>query len=268
MSRNAALALTVVLFLQGLSIAAGAPPQAVMKPPGAPPTIDGRLEDSCWKIARPFSDFILVGGQGKASVATRVKACFDSKWLYFGIACEHPNPARIAPKITRHDGRVHTDESVEIFLDPGTKGMFYGHFMLNAANVRAEQSSVGGSRDRSWDPQWRSATRIHATGWNAEVAIPLYILSGHGDIGQMRVNVARNAGGEASTWGPVSGTFHDAGAFGRLRGMGGVTPDIPYLAFANVHVGRYYESAGRLGYDVTLNVGGGTTSRRDASATM
>ena len=261
-SRTLGAAGIFVLPLLLLSASATALPEATIKACKTPPKIDGELNDACWQAAASFSDFQQPRGKGKPAYGTRVKAGFDSDWLYFGIACEHSAPDKMEANVKTHDAGVHQDESLEFFIDPGTGGAVYGHFMLNVINTQAEQLSTAGARNRGWDPRWLSATKTHAKGWNAEVAIPLYILAAYGDLARTRINVARNGGGQPSTWSPVSGGFHAPSTFGPLKGLAGLRPRIPYLGFGNAKVGRYYPAKGKFQYDVSMDVGADPNTAR------
>jgi hypothetical protein len=153
-------ALTVLLSAFCWATPCRAVPQVTIGPCTAPPQIDGRLDDACWRAAATLGDFVTTGENRKAARATSVKLLYDAKWLYLGIACRHENPAQMSRRVLDHDGPVHADESVEIVFDPGSNGILHYHFLLNAANTQAEQRMSEGSRDRSWSPQWCSGPRF------------------------------------------------------------------------------------------------------------
>jgi len=233
--------------------------------------LDGALDEPCWQSAKPVGAFHLLEGEGGAPVPTAVKIAYDRAWLYFGIVCEHPAPDRISPAVYEHDGQVHMDESVELFIDPGTKGKLYFHFKLNAANVKAEQRMVGKKRDTGWDLPWLSAVTIEKNGWNAEIAIPLYVPASYGDLSKARVNVTRNAiipdvdrqgvsvseRRQLSTWAPMIRSFHEPERFGALEGLKVEGLTVPFLAsFEDARISEYYPSGSGYCYDVLLDVRG------------
>lgn len=63
------------------------------------------------------------------------------------------------PIATRENQRIARDESVEVFLDPGTDGREYFQFLLSFANAQAKRRHVGGKREAFWNMPWRSATQ-------------------------------------------------------------------------------------------------------------
>lgn len=238
----------------------------------AAPKIDGELGDSCWGDAGVASDFLVLGGKGRRTDATKAYLTADATWLYLGFACSHPRPNRLEQKVRKHDGPVHTDDSVEAFIDPGTSGKVYFQYILSFANVRAEKRvSVRGGRETGWDVPWRSATKVTDEGWNAEVAIPLLPLLSDGDLGNARINLCRNAVVAAidpygmktdekttlSSWSPAINEFHEPDRFGLLKGMDGLDAAAPFLpALENVKVGRQYSSGRMRRFDAVFDLRG------------
>jgi len=235
----------------------GAAPAVTVTSCKTAPKVDGRLDDACWRGITPLTGFTLAGKGERAALQTTARIIHDSEWLYLGIVCQHPSPKQMKCSVHEHDGSVSRDESVEVFLDPGTDGNLYFHFMVNSANTRAEQrAGSGGSRDRGWNPRWLSATRPTTTGWSVEIAIPLYLVTSEGSPARARMNIARNTPPEASAWAPVGSNFHDPSSFGVLKGLDGVRAEIPFLAFGKVRIRPYYRARGQHHYDVTLDIGG------------
>ncbi len=193
------------------------------------PVIDGVLDDSVWASAANADGFCLIKTTIKADY-THVRMFRDSKWLY--LACEFSNAAspHIEFMVTKRDDAVQRDESVEFFLDPGTDGEFYYHFVLSADNVQGEQRG----RDSAWFIPWRSATRRLTGLWTAEIAIPITICAGYGNPDKFRINFLYNhikvalddygaqIGRErlTYTWSPDIRNAHDHENFGYLLGMG------------------------------------------------
>jgi len=162
----------------------------------APPILDGRLDDQCWQTAAVVDRVFAYPGNQPAE-GVRFKLAWDRQWLYIAALITHPRPQGIHAKIRERDGSVHQDDSIEIFLDPGTEGRLYYHYVLNAANVRAEQQktrNAGGDydADRQWDIPWRSAVCVTDAGWQAEVALPLSVLAAHGSLDKLRLNLCAN----------------------------------------------------------------------------
>ena len=267
MSKSKLLRPAAILCLAVVSAAAvvhAALPEIRLTAVEKPPVVDGKLTDECWKTAAVIDRlFLYADPEGGTSDRTKVYAVFDRAWLYLAFDCAHPHPERIETVITQHDGPVHRDESVEIFLDPGTEGALYFHFILNAANVRAEQRVTrSAGADRGWNQPWRSATARTSRGWQAELAIPLYVLAAHGNLSSLRMNVFRNAqipqvdqqGVQVGTvrasggWSAVQRSYHEPDRFGKVLGISGPLK-VPFVAgLEEAAVGGYAVEGGRYAY--------------------
>lgn len=240
-----------------------------------PPKLDGILNEVCWKDAPAQGDFYLFTGGGQRSRDTEFKLAYDDAWLYIGVDCRNKDMKAIQPKIKGHDQGAFQDDSVEFFLDPGTGGRVYFHYMLGFANARDERRVTDRNREIEWDEAWRSATHIREDGWSAEIAIPLYIAASYGPFETWRLNVTRNqraptidACGVAVTerkdlfsWAPLLREFHEPESFGRLEGITNVSLQLPFLArIENAVVQPYGQGAGRLQYSVDIKLKGQNAS--------
>lgn len=196
------------------------------------PRLDARLDDEAWTEAHKHSGFFLYGPENPtaAKVETTVWLCRDDAWLYIAFRCEEPDCLNIQKADRARDGSLHFDDSVEVFIDPGTDGRAYAHFTLSAANARADQWVDGERKDRHWDLAWRSAAAVDphldtATGWSCELAVPLYPLSRRGGRGTWRINLTRNRPSAAPrhhatlAWLPKGAGFHAPRQFLPLEAM-------------------------------------------------
>ncbi len=226
------------------------------------PIIDGKLDDRCWREIKPINKFYDYYNKGKVSNDAKMKMTFDNSWLFLGMENIHPDPGKLKEKVKNHDGSLHTDESVELFFDPGTGGKCYFHFVLNSANVKGEKRILRKERDASWSIPWKSATRKTSSGWNVEIAIPLFALCSYGDLENVRINVVRNmfvmeaAGDEKkrlSSLSPVHKSFHETDCFARLDGIKDIRIKIPFLpTVKSVDVTGYQKIDGKYAYGIDL----------------
>ena len=277
------------LLLFGALLLVGAahgaePPQVVAPRCSASPLIDGELNDACWGEASVIDElYALPASAGRKEKSTRVLLAHDGRWLFLGFTCLNPEMKRVKQVRARHDGAPHEDDSVEIFLDPGSGGGSYFHWVLSFANVKGERTVTKGSRDIGWNIPWRSATRRSDTGWSAEVGLPLYVLLGRGDLAETRLNVCRNVVefgldgiGEKTvrqrrflSWAPVKRGFHEPESFGFLRGLDKLSPDAPFLpAVARAEVGGYDLLGERTSYRVTGQVRNFATTPGQVAVTV
>lgn len=209
----------------------------------APPQLDGVLDDACWEQTPVLSEFIGLKN-GEPADDTAVRLARDAAWLYVAVDCLNPHMAHVEQTCVEPDGEVQNDDSVELFLDPGTEGELYYHYKLNAGNVRGEQkvSSVQG-KDLGWNLPWRSATVRRDDGWSAEMAIPLYVLLQDAAPAKARFNITRTRvdpifdemGAKVdrekcwSTMVPLTRSFHEPQHFALLRGLDQGRIEAPFL---------------------------------------
>lgn len=181
--------------------------------------IDGDLGDPAWKNAVLIDEMYFTKNlEGDKSDKAKIRLTYDNENLYVACSVSHPFPEKIRHVNNKHDGAMDTDDSVEIFLDPGMEGKEYYHFMLNSGNVKAEQR-VWNSKDRGWNGKWFSATKITKTGWDAEIAIPLNNFPPYADFSKARLNIGINSPGyESIIWSPTS-SYHKPYTFGYLKGL-------------------------------------------------
>ncbi|MEA3399993.1 MAG: sugar-binding protein [Armatimonadota bacterium] len=273
MARTLALAVVMLTpLVHCLAEEAPVPPEVTAVAARQPVRIDGRLDEPCWRRAQPMTDFHVLGEEGETAGNTTARVAYDDTWLYVGVNCAQPAIESVEPTHLSHDDAVHSDESIEIFIDPGANGTPYFHFKLNCANVKAEQRAFATSaRETTWDTPWLSATRLHPEGWDAEVAIPLYELASHGELSRATINVTRNAvipdidrqgatlgwKRQLSTWAPLLRSFHEPDLFGALKGLDVERLAVPFLAsFNDATIGPYRMVGDEYRYGVTLQVRG------------
>lgn len=244
-----------------------------------PPMIDGLLTDECWKTAATVERmnilFIYVKRTEKTVTEdTQAKVTVDAEWLYFAFRCTHPNPTTMEQTVTDHDGAFFRDDCVEVFLKPRSANNLYYHFALTFAGVRGDREVTDGKgRDPSWYLPWRSATQRTETGWNAELAIPLYILDAGQGLSGLKANLGRtmvvsefNEGmikmgvkQHYSCWAPVKRSFHDFANYGVLTGLEALKPRVPFLpAIEKAECGPYALRDSRYFYDVSVAAKGYT----------
>ncbi len=254
-----------------------------------PPILDGVLDDACWRRAPANGDFSPSFDATNASRRdTAFRVACDATWLYLGAECRNPDWPALAPIVVHHawtQKRAYAEEALEFFVDPGSGGKPYFHFILYAANAR-DQRRVSGRSDQYVDIPWRSATRTHRGGWDAEAAIPLCLLAPFRRGGELRLNVARNRrvpvitpwGGlpaetlETSVWAPPLediGGLHETDRFVPVAGIVLTRPPIPFLARildARLLPYRLENGQPRVALDITMQGYLGATGRVDLLA--
>lgn len=189
-----------------------------------PPVLDGELADAAWAKDGWVSGFSVLNMPGsQAEAQTRFQVVSDGTDLYVAAELAEPRVGDIRAKETKRDGRVHSDDCFEIFLDPQGDRTDYYHFAVNAAGVLgdAEVRQGGGMATKEWNCAWQAATRIGAGSWTVEARIPLAELGlTRESLGAWGFNVARERKGakkELSSFVPLNGGFHQPTLFAALR---------------------------------------------------
>jgi len=243
---------------------------------GAPPHIDGALDDPAWAQAPVIADFVQkIPVEGASpSVPTEVRILYDDHGLYVGARLKRPDPSAIRTSITRRDG----DSDAEVFtisLDPYLDRRTAYSFSISSGGVRGDayhsQDSEDSGREAQYDPVWDARARVDAEGWTAEMHIP---------FSQLRFNAATE-----QTWGleltraipdknerlqwiliPVSAAGFSS-HFGQLEGIAGIPRSrrlelMPYVAGdltyrANVEPKDPFDDrvGGRAGGDLKYGLG-------------
>lgn len=265
------LAILLPLLLMWLPLSTQASTREVTSPAVVEaPTIDGALDDACWKEAAGLSLDHVVGSEARPKVGTRVLLTHDNRFLYIGVRCQEDGTRDVLARHRGRDNRSTTyDDSIEIFLDtqPAEHRHRYWHFMLGAGGAKREQYVHGDSMYPHHTVPWPSAVRADKKGWTAEVAIPIFAL-GQTRVGRTGMNITRNRHTDPTSfmsWVPLSGknraAYYAPDAFGRLRGLEGIEIE-PVFAPLLVEAGKvtpYTTREGQTsyGFGVTLKECGG-----------
>jgi len=82
----------------------------------APPKMDGRLDDACWKQAPAYGGFA-GRGTGKATqFPTELRMVHDGERLYGGVTC-HQDTSKLIAWTKERDGRLWKEDGVEFLLN-------------------------------------------------------------------------------------------------------------------------------------------------------
>ncbi len=149
-------------------------PVAACAKVSARPILDGKLDDDAWTGTAELT--LKEGSRELAgSHATTARMAFDEEYLYLGVTCRHPNGEQVPPAETRkHDDDVAPHDRVELLIDLDRDYATYYRLRVDHRGCTADDCWG----DSSWNPKWFVAVNPTATGWTAEVAIPLAELTG------------------------------------------------------------------------------------------
>lgn len=188
-----------------------------------PPTIDGALEDACWKDS--FSTTLLPDTEGAPlRDATEVRLCFDREAFYVAARCRQDLLRAVLnrlddaqPKARQRDAAVYDDDCVEVFLLMKESGSGrwmdgYYHVALNMAGVLFDEVVRNKARDTSWNPKVTVATRQGDGVWTAELRIPFAEMNAPpphlGHFCYVKLFRANPLGKELAALVPSAGDFH------------------------------------------------------------
>ena len=123
-------------------------------------------------------------------------------------------------EVTKRDGTVWLDNSVEYFIDINRDYHSYYQFIVNSIGTQYDKKCYcKGNCTANWNCKWLVGTRVGAKSWSCEIAIPFSSLevpsAKHGQVWGM--NFCRNSHAltkEHSAWSGKA--FHNPESLGYL----------------------------------------------------
>ncbi|CAN5363557.1 hypothetical protein BH11MYX1_BH11MYX1_20400 [soil metagenome] len=169
-------------------------------------TIDGHLDDPCWKTAVRLGHFTqrFPKDGGTPDLQTEFAVVYDDDAIYVGVWADDPEPSKIRAQLTRRDVDALADTIVVGFDSYHDRRTAYS-FQLNAAGVQRDMLMYDDhSQDDTWDAVWTGNAAIDAHGWTAEFRIPLNQLRYADDNKEWGMQIVRFVGRttEQSAWSP------------------------------------------------------------------
>ncbi len=184
-----------------------------------PIKIDGSLCERDWLDCVETTGFY-ERNSGLAPVQTSVRLLYDEEYIYFGIEMEEPLTERLVMNSSKRDEKnIFSDDTVEIFVDPGGDGSRYIHLAINPAGVFRDSERLIGmatAGNAAYDTDALVAARTGDGKWIVEARISAKSLGGkilEGGRWKMDVGRVRRVRGvpEVSSW--SAGSFHDQSFF-------------------------------------------------------
>lgn len=157
-------------------------------------SVDGVLDEPAWAGAASIDQLTQSDpDEGQAATArTTVRVLASAGALAIGIVCEQP-VADIVSFSVRRDAGLNSEDHIRVVLGPFMDGRSGYVFAVNPTGARYDGLiAPGGESDNSdWDGIWDASTRRSATGWTAEILIPIHTLSFNAGLRQWHFNVQR-----------------------------------------------------------------------------
>jgi hypothetical protein len=141
--------------------------------------LDGLLNESVWKRARPGTDFIQQDPNygGTPTERTEVRFAFDRDNLYMGVYNFDSEPEKMLGNTMKRDEYLRADDRfmwvMDTFLDRQT-GYF---FEMNPSGLMADSLMAPGGGNRNWDGIWDAKVLRSDLGWTIELALPFRTLN-------------------------------------------------------------------------------------------
>ena len=206
-----------------------------------PPKIDGRTDDKVWETAPVITELIQrQPNTGEpSSEPTAVYILYDENFLYIGFRCTD-DPKKITANELARDVSLGNDDRVQIIFDTflDKRNGYWFQVGPKGSIGDALVSENGAGFNKQWDGLWEGKAKIHATGWDAELAIPFKTLNFRPDQPEWGMKIIRNIirKSETSYW-PMANLdsykfqISDAGALTGLKEITkGIGLDItPYI---------------------------------------
>ena len=166
-----------------------------------PPTIDGNLSEIAWQSAALLSPFQNADGTDVPSNSTETFLFWDAENFYVGVKASVSDSFLPYISQTQQDSPIWEDECIEILIDPNPKTDVYYHLVINPIGAYFDQQvntpgepsfqfaphdvqvtldrktmQTAFNADSAWDSNAEVASRINATFWSLEVALPRKML--------------------------------------------------------------------------------------------
>lgn len=140
------------------------------------PLIDGKLNDTIWKKAKPVNDFIEKHPDENTPPGepTEIRFLYDVNNLYIGARMYRAKPDSIVAYVSKRDN-PGMSERIIITLDTYNDKKTAFSFSLSAKGTRTDyyhSTDAEYDRDYEYNPVWSGKTIIDSLGWTAEFCIP------------------------------------------------------------------------------------------------
>jgi len=198
------------------------------------PTTD--LSAAPWNKAACVTSFFEAYEQSFAKNPTWAYLFYDPETLWVAFRCEGIAGDKLVACATERDSKVWLDDSVELFINPGSVRASHFQSIFNQAGVIFD--SAGGFK--SFNANVTIQTATDEQGWTLVAGIPFAALNANPQPGQAwGINLCRMSSlPEKSRWAPVTGGFHLPQFFGQLVLGGENNPAARFRKVGPIVIGK------------------------------
>ncbi len=157
--------------------------------------LDGRMDEAMWLTADSIGALTevepITGRVPNARTVVRILA--DANRIVIGVRADDPDAARIVSFARERDNSLANEDHIKVVLDTYLDGRSGYVFAVNPNGARYDAliSGQGDAENANWDAVWDAATARTATGWSAEIVIPVRSLQFANGLTTWGLNVQR-----------------------------------------------------------------------------
>jgi hypothetical protein len=183
------------------------------------PRIDGRVaDDPAWQAIPAVTGFRVLGGGYTHSKQSTARMCWTADAVFVAVECEEPDAASLKPT-AKDGGWTWSEDSVEIFLQPGAGGPTY--------QIGVTAGGAKGSGENSPETGTCSAAAtITAAAYAIEIKIPYAVLRTvaaqagtvwRGTFCRNIQTVTASGGDKFTCWSPLQARFLEPDNFAAIE---------------------------------------------------
>lgn len=180
----------------------------------SPITVDGILNESDWKKAKPAKDFYqnFPSDSSFSETKTEVKLLFDEQFMYIAAICYDDFEGEYTIQSLKRDFSYPLNDAFAVYIDPfndKTNGFSFGVNPMGVQREGSLENGGGWGTTATWDNKWFSKVTQQDGKWVVEMAIPFKSIRYSSDLLKWSINFSRNnlKINENSSWVPVPRQF-------------------------------------------------------------
>jgi hypothetical protein len=249
---------------------------------GAPPVLDGQLDEADWASATVIDDLHQMepNEYEAPSEHTVVRVYYDDDALYVGARMLDSRAPNITATVLRQGAQFWGDDYFAVVVAPFNDKRNGHRFQINPNGIRMECVYYDTSnQDWNWNGIWQGATSRDEEGWTAEIRIPFKTLSFDPNNDTWGMNFQRDLSREGESMGWMSrNSGQDPSIVGDAVGFQGlqlgkgldIVPSLTLRGTRNFDIGvdaTETEPSLDVYYKFTPALNGALTLNTDFSAT-
>ncbi len=223
-------------------------------------TIDGILDEECWKhaeIAKGFTQVRPIAGDS-ASQSTEVKVVYDDQAIYFAAIC-YDDVNTMSKILSQRDRYNANTDYFSIMLDTYNDQLNGFVFSVSTMGVQYDAKIYSSTYSSRLDMIWYSEVQHTEFGWVAEIKIPYSAIRfAKGDVQDWGINFTRyiSVNREEASWNEIKPDLENiVTQSGKLKGLKDIEPPLrlfllPYISGYAQHFPVNLEDQNNWGYNI------------------